>query len=433
MKRINALIKADLKQFFRDKADIFWVFIWPILWILMVAFIFVPPGAGSPITLDVGVVNYDFSSSSLNGTLLINVLEKAEYNGTHLFNVKIYNTTDDLINDLKKGKLDGGIIIPNGFGKNLTLGQAKLTVLIGAKSLYSASINSGVLRGFLSEFSKRVALYKVNTILYYISKSNFTSQNYTKYTSYRIPGYENKTFIDFLRDFFLGIAEPVIIEYKEVKPEALANRANVLGWYTLGAIGMMLLYTGMIYGAGFLVSDKEQGVLYRLLASPMSDEEYLAGRVLTGIIICGLASLVALLTGLAVGAHIIWNPSNPMHWLVIILFINAAVMSLGFGAILAPVVKTSRGASSLGTSLGLLLAFTTGIWFPKEWLPAWMKFIAEYSPFTWTIDAIRGIIVYGLSFTELESKIMGSLITSLIIIIVAWILWTKTLRKYTER
>ena len=433
MKRINALIKADLKQFFRDKADIFWVFAWPILWILMVAFVFVPPGAGSPITLDVGIVNYDSSSNNVNGTLLINVLEKVEYNGTRLFNVKIYNTTDDLVSDLKKGKLDGGIIIPDGFGKNLTLGQARLTILIGAKSPYSASINSGVLRGFLSEFSKRVALYKVNITLYYISKYNYTFQNYTGYVSYRIPGYENKTFIDFLRDFFYGIAEPIIIEYKEVKPEALANRANILGWYTLGAIGMMLLYSGMVYGAGFLVSDREQGVLYRLLASPMSDKEYLAGRVLAGIVICGLASLVALLTGLAVGAHIIWNPSNPMHWLVIVLFINAAVMSLGFGAILAPIVKTSRGASSLGTSLGLLLAFTTGIWFPKEWLPSWMKIVADYSPFTWTIDAIRGIMVYGLSFAELETKIMGSLITSLIIVIVAWILWTKTLRKYTER
>ncbi len=68
-----------------------------------------------------------------------------------------------------------------------------------------------------------------------------------------------------------------------------------------------------------------------------------------------------------------------MHWLVIVLFINADVMSLGFGAILAPIVKTNRGASSLGTSLGLLLAFTTGIWFPKETLPSRMKIVADYS------------------------------------------------------
>lgn len=71
--------------------SLFWIFIWPIILTLMVAYVFIPPSAGQPVTLDLGVVNLDHSESPFNGTIFIDVLKEIEYNGTKLFNVEIYD------------------------------------------------------------------------------------------------------------------------------------------------------------------------------------------------------------------------------------------------------------------------------------------------------------------------------------------------------
>jgi ABC-2 type transport system permease protein len=426
MGKIGAMIIYGLKQFFRDKADIFWVIFWPILWILMVAYVFVPPGLITPIILDIGVINNDHSNTPFNGTVFVEILGNITYNGTKIFHVKMYNSEEKLIDDLRKGRLDGGIIIPDGFGDNITYRQAWIKIYVGGRDIYSLSINNGVLKGFIGEFNTRIAYRKIDITLHYISLGNYSGM----YTNVSLPG--NKSFIEFLRDYFYGIAEPIHAEYEEVRPEVLINRANILGWYTLGAIGMMLLYSGMSWGAGFLASDRESGVLYRYLSTPMSERDYLVSQIFRAIVVLLIASLISLFTGIALGAHILWNPMNPIHWLVPLLYLVAILLSFGFGALIAPFAKTSSGASGLGVSIGLILAFTTGIWFPRSWLPGWLRIVADASPFTWCIDSIRDIMVYGRGWEDVWLHVIGSIIVSVAILIASWYILKHLLRKYIE-
>ncbi len=426
MGRVGAMIIYGLKQFFRDKAGIFWVIAWPILWILMVAYVFVPPGSITPITLDIGVINNDHSNTPFNGTVFVKILDNITYNGTRVFHVKIYSSEDRLINDLRKGRLDGGIVIPEGFGKNITYGQAWIRVYIGGRDIYSSSINSGVLRGFIGEFNTEIAYRKINITLHYIGMANYSGIH----VNASFLG--NKSFVEFLREYFYGIAEPIHAIYREVRPEALTNRPNILGWYTLGAIGMMLLYSGMSWGAGFLASDRESGVLYRYLSTPMSERDYLVSKILIVVAILLISSLISLFTGIALGAHILWNPMNPIHWLIPLLYLVAILLSFGFGALIAPFAKTSSGASGLGVSIGLILAFTTGVWFPRSWLPGWLRVVADASPFTWCIDSIRDIMVYGRGWGDVWLHVIGSIIVAVVILVVSWYILKRLLRKYVE-
>ena len=87
---IKAFIIKELKLTFRSKASIFWIIAWPAIWLLMTAYVFVPPATGQPMTLKVGVVNYDVGSTSpFNGTTLIQILNESEYRGAKLFQVKV--------------------------------------------------------------------------------------------------------------------------------------------------------------------------------------------------------------------------------------------------------------------------------------------------------------------------------------------------------
>jgi len=85
--------------------------------------------------------------------------------------------------------------------------------------------------------------------------------------------------------------------------------------------------------------------------------------------------------------------------------------------------RTSRGANSLSVILGLMLTFTTGVGFPIEWFPSWMRFLAEVSPVTWAINAIRSIIVYNASLNEVAMDIVKVAVSVIVIYYISIIIY----------
>ncbi|NPA99237.1 MAG: ABC transporter permease [Crenarchaeota archaeon] len=419
LKAIKAFLVRDVKSTFKDKAALFWIIAWPIIWILMTAYVFIPPGSGSAITLNVGVVNDDHSVAPFNGTYLIKIMNETTVDGKHLFNVKMYSSTDKLREDLSKGRLDAGLVIPDGFGRNATYGTGRLDILIRADNPSTKQINSGILSGFLQEVSRRLSMVKINISMRYIEKYMPSTQQ----------GFSPEK----IKEYLVGIAIPINTTIKEVVPVSVSSRPSLIGWYTLGAIGMMFLYTGLMIGAAMIVREKELGTLRRLLASPSSGPELLIGKTLGGIVILVISAIIALFVGLMVGARIYWNPADPIDWLVPVFMLIAAIMAIGMGLILSLVSRTSRGASSLSTALGLLFTITAGIWIPKEWLPSWMRVFAENFPFTWTIDGIRNIIVYQYGWSDIAPLLLKSLVVAIVIFAIGALIYKAQIRRYAEK
>ncbi len=426
-RQILAFIYRDLKLVFTDKIALFWLIAWPLIWVFMVAYIFVPPGAVSPVKLDVGVINNDVSSnttmSNFTSKDFVEIMENVTYKGEKMFNVIMYNDTGKLEYDLKHGELDAGIIIPEGFSENLTKGIARLEVLIGARDIYSASINYAVIKGFLDEFSKHVGLIRANITISYIEKYAPMYMNQT--------GYNNTGFIEFLREYMLGIATPINASYRDVKPEVWMSRENVLGWYVIGGVGMMFLYTGFSQGAAALFKEKRVGTLRRILASPITPGTFLSALILSNIVILVLSAIILIVVGVyGTGAHIVFNPANPAHWLVPVLIFIGALMSLGLGMILSIFAKTEHGADSLGVALVLFLAFTAGIWFPKEWMPEWMQIIANYFPVTWVFDTMRNIMIYDKPLAEITGDLVKIVIGLVMILLIDLVIYKTRIQKY---
>ena len=412
---IRAFVIKDLKELFRDKTAIFWMIVWPLLWLVLTAYIFIPPETNAPRTMNIGVINYDANSEyQLNGSLLIEVLEKAEYNGIKLFNVQIYENETLMLEEVKRGKLDAGLVIPKGFGENLTFYQANLEVYVSATNIQAFQINSFMLNTFIDEFSKRASNEKIDWML------KFIPENYVN--------------LDTVEKFLRGAIKPINSTFNKISPEKLISREAWIGWYTVGALGMTMLYSGLNMGSVALMEEKQKGCLPKILASPIKPSELIAGKVLSGVITLSLISVITIVFGIGVcGAKIYWNPLRIEHWIVPLMLLVLALMVLGLGSILSLVTKSAKGASNLSTSLGLLLAFLTGIWFPKEWFPKWMQILADYSPATWAIEAIRRVIVFEANLTEIIPYIFGALMATLIIFIAGVIIYRKSLRSYLEK
>ncbi len=194
---------------------------------------------------------------------------------------------------------------------------------------------------------------------------------------------------------------------------------------------MTFLYTGFSLGATFITAEKEKGRLERILSSPATETDLLIGKLLAGILIFLMISLFIIATGLLLGAHILWDPMNPTHWLIPLNLILLAVMTISIGFFISLISKTASGASGLGIALGIFLSFTAGIWFPIEWMPEPLRILAQVFPPTWGIDTVRAIMVHNAEFNEAIIMTLKVLATMLIFGL-GILAYKKTIRRYAE-
>ncbi|RLE85586.1 MAG: hypothetical protein DRJ41_00890, partial [Thermoprotei archaeon] len=244
----------------------------------------------------------------------------------------------------------------------------------------------------------------------------------------------NNSFLEFIHSYMLGLVEPINVTIIEKTPEALSTRPAIIGWYVIGALGMMMLYTGFVIGATAVVEEKERGSLDRILSTPTREAEMLMGKTLAGLVILLLSSAAIVFTGVfVIGAKIEWNPLNITDWLVPLNLTLTGLMTIGIGFMLSLIAKTSRGASSMATTLGLLLSFTAGVWFPKEWMPVPVRKLADLFPVTWALDTIRDIVVYNAGLMESSINTVKNLAVTIVILVLGIIAYKKTLRRYAEQ
>ncbi|GEM_PF-3894587 len=51
---------------------------------------------------------------------------------------------------------------------------------------------------------------------------------------------------------------PLEAEFSEVSPRSVATRAGIIGWYTIGMIGVEYLFIGIIGGIVIVVEEREE-------------------------------------------------------------------------------------------------------------------------------------------------------------------------------
>jgi ABC-2 type transport system permease protein len=421
MRRALAIAEADFKSMIREKMAVFWAIVWPALWVVLVAFIFIPPEVGSGLTFVIGITNYDKGYNSISlGATLVDVLR----NFTD-FKVVLYNSSEDLLADLEKARLDIGVVIPENFTIETLSGTGKLYVYISGSDPQRIQINRGFAQGFFYQFAREVALEKAKVYTkYFIMYSG-------NYTNMVIPGL-NMSMIDVVNRSLVGLANPMDIVFEEKTPKALSDRPAMIGWYTIGAIGMVMLYSGISAGAMAVVVERESGRLDRMIASGVKAFDLLVGKTISEGLILAISSIIVILMGWALNARIIWSPLNPRDWLVPLNLLLAYLMSMSIGFILSLATRSSRSAGTLGTVIGLLLTFTTGVWMPKSFLPQPIRAFADVFPVTWALDMVRMIMIYNVDTANLILTQIQVLATTTALIVVGIVAYRKTISRYVE-
>ncbi|MCL4561783.1 MAG: ABC transporter permease [Chloroflexi bacterium] len=267
MKTIIQLYLANLKEYRRERMEIFWTLAFPILFMLLFGIIF--SGNGNT-TFDVGIANQDQGSA---GAGLIQAFQ-----GVSVFKVTTGNEST-LMSSLKKGDLTVLLVIPPNMTASIAADKAS------------------------------------NVAVYYDPTNQTTPQVVLPIVSQVVQGFNQ------------GLTHQPALVVVTPKTVTAANLREI-DFLLPGILAMSLMQLGLFATANVLVQLRQQQVLRRLGATPLPRSMLLISQVLFRLTIGLLQAAAIILVGVwFFNVHIL---GNPIILVGIVLFGSLMFIALGY-------------------------------------------------------------------------------------------------------
>jgi ABC-2 type transport system permease protein len=164
------------------------------------------------------------------------------------------------------------------------------------------------------------------------------------------------------------------------------NADSYISFVTPGVVIMSALFAGGWNGMG-VIMDMNQGVMDRLLVSPMNRAAIITGRILSMSVVSVVQSLILITLGYATGARFAGGIVG-----IIVLFICGMLLAAPFAALSNALALLMRKPESvIGASNFILmpLMFLSPILMAKNVMPDWIRSVSSFNPVNWSVEAAR--------------------------------------------
>jgi ABC-2 type transport system permease protein len=158
-----------------------------------------------------------------------------------------------------------------------------------------------------------------------------------------------------------------------------------------GILTMTVLMMTLIYGAVFLTLEKQNGMIRRQTALPLSRAVLFAGKLAGRVLLAAAQAVLLLLAGrLLFGLSLGSSPAG-LALLLGAYLLAVAALSTFLGAVLS----SPEQASAVGWTSSMVLAALGGCWWPSEVMPRWLWNAAHVLPTPWAMDGFHALISFG--------------------------------------
>ena len=186
-----------------------------------------------------------------------------------------------------------------------------------------------------------------------------------------------------------GILSPRLLELEmaEVQP-AVQKPATPFAFYFLpGMLLMGLLFTGQGIGED-LWSERDQGILRRVVISPRGVMWFLIGKTLA------MSTVASLVAGCALAAGMRYFELPFTRWPLALLWASGiGVLFYVLMLLVQMQATTRRGASVLSLALVFPLMMLGGSMFPLSSMPAWLAALGRWTPIGWGNEQLSAILL----------------------------------------
>jgi len=363
--RFWELFQRNLKETYRDPLALGFLLGFPLLFMLLFGAIF---SGGDTLNFPVGVIDND--NSLVSQAFIDEALA-----GVPALVVSTYDDTTSAMKDLQFGDLRAYVVIPQGFGQQVSQSWAGQETDIILQMTYDETDI------MLSE--------QIISIIHAVARS------------------------------FARIEIPVIVN---ANPIHIETETDYIDFMAPGIIifGLLILIPT---SARIMVRDKEKGFLSRLLTTPTRPIDFISGYSLCLVFIAIAQIVIFILVGRLVGMNIVGS-----LWLAFLIFFLTGLSSIGVGMVVASLSKSENQAEPLCWLFSMPLATLSGVWFSIEMLPAYLRNVAYAFPYAHAIDASRGVLLRGVGLAAVGNDLLFLVGWAVVIFAIGILLFRRSMR-----
>lgn len=356
---VTTFARIDVKRLFRDKVGIFFVFIFPLIFLFVFGSIF---GGDPDVNFRVGLLNESET-------------EFAAQFEQQLRDTDIFEVDDEIVNlesaqeKMSRGQLEAVIVLPAEFGSvkegnDYPSGQAEV--------VYNQSNEQGG-----------------NTLIS-IMDAIFTEINQELVTT----------------------VTPFTVEARPTDAEGLTR----FDYTFSGILGFTLLSLGIFGPTTVFPRLKQKGVLRRYKTTTLKVWQYFTGNVLSNGFIGLLAAAL-----MFVAAVLVFDLNMRGSYInLAIVVVLGTILLFGIGLAIGGWAKNENQAAPLAQIATLPMMFLSGVFFPTFLMPEVLQSITKFIPLTPIIDSIRLVITENASLVDLGPQMAVMLGWTVIVYIIAF-------------
>lgn len=382
MRAVNLALK-DLLEVIRDRKAAFFLVAMPILFTLFFGFIFGSFGAAKDPRLPVGFVNYD--GADVVSTGLQSLLETSDVIRLVVLEGEKAERVAESVRD---GDLAAAVIVPAGFGEQFLQASAgeepRLTLIADRNTLAGETAGSAVQAA-------------VTRLLGAVVTARLSAEVYEA----RQPFADEAARRAYLEEA-LALASaawdnpPLAIKVERAgAPSDTASLPSALpNPYAHSSAGMVVQFAiyGLIISAMVLVVERKSRTLQRLLTTPITRVEVIAGHVLAMFVVVLLQEVLLLAFGqLALGVNYMREPVGTL-----LMVVTLALWTASLGLLIGAIARSEEQVIMWALLAMFIFSAMGGAWFPLEVTGKTFAAIGHLMPTAWAMDGFRNIVIRGL-------------------------------------
>lgn len=162
-----------------------------------------------------------------------------------------------------------------------------------------------------------------------------------------------------------------------------------------GILAQAVLFSSIFFGV-YIVWDRKIDFLKEVLVAPISRTSVFIGKVVGGATDSIVQSLILLVLGAVLAKFGAIPGLHPSIWtfaaaLLLLALTTASLVSVGL--IIGASMESPEGFQLISSFVLFPTFFLSGALFPLDRLPTWLAPLVRIDPLTYSVDALRGVIL----------------------------------------
>jgi ABC-2 type transport system permease protein len=373
MRIIDIAIK-DLKQTVRDRRAFLFLLLMPITFTFFFGWVFGNIGNDDEdLRLPIGWISLD--EANFISQKLFSMLETSDTVRPENLQPEDF---DQAAERVLEGELAAVVLFPSNFSFEPELSDPAMITLTVDQATQAGQTASTTVQAAVTRLlgSNQMA---------HISANVFTAIGGFDSTS------ERQAYLD--ESFSLAIQSweepPLGLEVIYLSAEDAEQEFNP---YFQASPGMLIQFTvfGLINSATLIVIERKTKTLQRMMTTPISRSEMIAGHLLAMFTVVFLQQMILIIMGQFLGLEYFREPLA-----LLLLVVSFALFASSFGLLIGVLAKSEEQVMMIGMLSMFLLTALAGAWFPLEMSGEAFATIGHLTPTAWAMDGFQNLILRG--------------------------------------